>query len=202
MSESQTPLRYRAAGFAFDSEIWLPELVAENRDDEVAADFEFRRGDRPADGTGLSMWLKNFGFAALDARHLVVSILAPCRAEVVGRVVATSGLNAIAYQRGLLPLHASAVAVGDGCVAFCGARGAGKSTLAAALAQAGYPLLSDDLLIVHPGFGTGPMAWPALTRPKLTRQSIELLGDGVEDAVTSRRLGLEVGDCRRRAGAP
>jgi hypothetical protein len=63
--------------------------------------------------------------------------------------------------RGITCLHASAIATGDDAVAFAGAPGAGKSTLAAALAQKGFPVLSDDIaalkeeeahFLVQPGY--------------------------------------------------
>lgn len=47
--------------------------------------------------------------------------------------------------RGIICLHASAVAVGGRALAFLGAPGAGKSTTAAALAQRGFPVLTDDV---------------------------------------------------------
>lgn len=50
---------------------------------------------------------------------------------------------------GELVLHASAVRIGDGVVAFLGATGRGKSTLAAAMARAGCPFLTDDGLILN-----------------------------------------------------
>ncbi|MCA1791220.1 MAG: hypothetical protein LC667_15615, partial [Thioalkalivibrio sp.] len=59
-----------------------------------------------------------------------------------------STMGALLHQRGALPLHASAVAVRDGCVAFVGSCGAGKSTLCAALAYRGYAVVSDDVLTV------------------------------------------------------
>jgi hypothetical protein len=48
--------------------------------------------------------------------------------------------------RGITCLHASAIAAGDYAIAFAGSPGAGKSTLAAALAQRGFPVLSDDIV--------------------------------------------------------
>ena len=50
---------------------------------------------------------------------------------------------------GELVLHASAVAIDGGAVAFVAPTGRGKSTLAAAFARAGMPFLSDDGLSVH-----------------------------------------------------
>lgn len=61
-----------------------------------------------------------------------------------------SAWGALCYQRGLLPLHASAVLAGGKVHAFTGASGAGKSTLSAALADRGYPFFTDDILIIDP----------------------------------------------------
>ncbi|HEV2689053.1 MAG TPA: hypothetical protein VGV35_10870, partial [Bryobacteraceae bacterium] len=47
-------------------------------------------------------------------------------------------------RREPLVLHASAVLTKNGAVAFAGLSGQGKSTLAAALARGGNPLLCDD----------------------------------------------------------
>jgi hypothetical protein len=59
-----------------------------------------------------------------------------------------SALPILLQLRGLLTLRASAVAVNGKAVLFCGASGQGKSTLAAALAQRGYPLLADDFCTI------------------------------------------------------
>ncbi|MDV6304441.1 hypothetical protein R3P93_17920 [Rhodococcus cerastii] len=50
--------------------------------------------------------------------------------------------------RGHTVLHASAAKVGRAAVAVVGPSGSGKSTVAALLSEAGYPLISDDLLRV------------------------------------------------------
>ena len=53
---------------------------------------------------------------------------------------------------GELVLHASAVTIGETAIAFLGPSRRGKSTLAAAFAQAGHPFLTDDGLILdHDG---------------------------------------------------
>lgn len=55
-------------------------------------------------------------------------------------------MGVVLRLRGTVCLHASAVVV-DGCaVALVGDSGAGKSTTAAAFAQRGYPVLTDDVL--------------------------------------------------------
>lgn len=47
--------------------------------------------------------------------------------------------------RGVLPLHASVVALGDAAIAILGPPGAGKSTTAAAFARLGHAVLSEDI---------------------------------------------------------
>ena len=67
-----------------------------------------------------------------DEGDLVLYLLGTCFAIVL-------------QQRRHIVLHASAVAVGNSAVLFCGQSGAGKSTMAAMLCQLGYPLLNDDV---------------------------------------------------------
>ncbi|MBJ7472989.1 MAG: hypothetical protein JHD16_16910 [Solirubrobacteraceae bacterium] len=55
---------------------------------------------------------------------------------------------AAAHWAGRVPLHASAVIVGDRAWAILAERGDGKTTTVAALAQAGHGVLTDDLLVV------------------------------------------------------
>jgi hypothetical protein len=74
--------------------------------------------------------------------------------------------------RGTTCLHASAVAIGERAVVFVGAEGAGKSTLAGAMAMRGVPVLSDDVVpierrgdafLVHPGWAWVRL-WPHAVR--------------------------------------
>ena len=48
--------------------------------------------------------------------------------------------------RGVVCLHASAVAIGDEAIAFFGPAGAGKSTTAAAFSNRGYSVLAEDVM--------------------------------------------------------
>jgi hypothetical protein len=52
-------------------------------------------------------------------------------------------------RSGICALHASAVSVEEHTVAFVATNTGGKSSLAAILMQAGYPLLSDDILAIE-----------------------------------------------------
>jgi hypothetical protein len=61
--------------------------------------------------------------------------------------------QAIARTGDLVLLHASAVAAGERALVLPGPMGAGKSTLAAALVQAGWSYLTDEVVALNPGTG-------------------------------------------------
>lgn len=95
---------------------------------------------------------------------------------------------ALALQRGLLPLHASAVSNGRSVVGFTGRPGEGKSTLAAALASRGHEFFADDVLIVDPDADdTGPLCWSSKDL-KLWPEALELTGAAAGSKV---RTGVE-----------
>jgi hypothetical protein len=77
-----------------------------------------------------------------------------------------SAMGALLYQRGLFPLHGSAVETLWGVMIFVGAQGAGKSTLAAHFHRRGYRLLSDDVCAVA-STPKGLQVLPALARFRL-----------------------------------
>ena len=80
--------------------------------------------------------------------------------DEIGLFLFGSPWAAVALQRGLLPLHASAVSHAGAVHAFSGASGGGKSTLAAALGRHGLPLFADDLLLLDPAsFGEGCLCY-------------------------------------------
>jgi hypothetical protein len=78
----------------------------------------------------------------------------------------------LCHQRGVLPLHASAVIIENGITAFAGHSGTGKSTTAALLNSLGYELIADDILPVSFNRNSIPGAWPYLRRLKLHRAPI------------------------------
>jgi hypothetical protein len=112
---------------------------------------------------------------------------APCadedevRAYLLGAV-----FGALCHQRGTIPLHASAIVIADGCVAFVGASGAGKSTLVAALAQRGHEIIGDDECFLRLGVNGDVQAWPGVSRIRLwddARIALGFLGPGVEQVM-------------------
>ena len=82
----------------------------------------------------------------------------------------------LCHQRGMLPLHSSAIVSGNGIIAFAGRAGAGKSTTAALLNSLGFELVTDDILPVSFDQNSLPGAWPYLRRLKLHLDPISQFG--------------------------
>lgn len=75
-------------------------------------------------------------------------------------------------QRGVLPIHACSVEVDGGAIAFAGASGMGKSTLAAAFHRRGFRLLADDVTPVDLSDGAIRFL-PGLRRIRLWGDSMQ-----------------------------
>jgi hypothetical protein len=99
-----------------------------------------------------------------------------------------SALGALIHQRGLLPLHASAVKVENRCVLFCGISGSGKSTTAKALINRGYHLHADDICVVSEDEAKQPLVYPGYPHLKLWEHALEKIG--LESSAYSRVRGV------------
>ena len=177
---------YRAFGLGIRSALPLPEL----QPCAAAADVTVRFGRlgaapaQPAAGQ-LGCWAKPGEFLLCDAgiatclvRDGREVILEPrpgvepsrLRLFIMGWV-----MSAILYQRGLLLLHGSAVAVHGSVAAFLGGRGIGKSTLASALYARGHRFVADDLLAIAAA-PEGAAVYAAFPHSKLSADAIRSLG--------------------------
>lgn len=108
----------------------------------------------------------------IDAHPAPGVPLAEARAFLQG-----SAIGALLHVRGTLVLHGSAVRTHDGTAAlFCGHSTAGKSTLAASLAQQGLAVLADDLSALRVDTQGRPICQPGLARTKLWRDALQRLG--------------------------
>jgi hypothetical protein len=90
-------------------------------------------------------------------------------------------LGLLLHQRGLFVLHASAVALDNGVVAFLGHSGRGKSTTAAMLHVRGGAVLADDAVAVDLEAPGGPAALPGFPQLKLLPDAVSALGENPED---------------------
>lgn len=195
---------YRLAGLSVQSEFAFPGAIVDPAP-LGAADVVIRLGEVPNEIENPSAVGPNW---ALTADVFLLRVPAIARFLVAnGRSIdadlepgATRGdaaaflfgtaLGILLHQRGHVLLHASAVAVGDGAVAFCGQSTAGKSTLAAALAQRGYPFVTDDVCAVSFDEGRRPIVHPDGRCLKLWSHAIDKL-DLEQSRVAAVRDRLE-----------
>ncbi len=158
---------YTAYGLEINSSLALPELVAGR---EAPADVVVRMGavePLPREGTRPAAsfrprpqearlyWEEAGRFLVRDGREITVEPAPGVEEEVLRLYVLGPAMAMLLHQRGLLVLHASAVEMGGGGVAFLGGPGWGKSTTAAALHARGHALVADDVIALDPD-GAGP----------------------------------------------
>ncbi|HWZ95167.1 MAG TPA: hypothetical protein VNW30_08240 [Opitutaceae bacterium] len=182
---------YRLHGFGLTSEFELPELVRDEQGGD-AADVVLRVGRVPerldaareqgacyaaAPGEML-FWLPGVArFHVAAGREIVVDPQPGAAGETLRSLVLSSPLAALLLQRGLLPLHASAVATPKGAAVFAGSAGLGKSTLAAAWhRQRGLVPLSDDISALRVGENEPPAVLPGYPALRLWPDAHRALG--------------------------
>lgn len=126
---------------------------------------------------------RDLGRVLIRAGREIVAAPAPGAELELEPFILGSGIGGISLQRGLLPLHASAVATDTGAIAFSGATGAGKSTLAMMLAARGHALLTDDLMVTGLSDAGVRLAYPGATTVRLNPDSAAALGVEASGAV-------------------
>ncbi|WPZ37252.1 hypothetical protein T8K17_25570 (plasmid) [Thalassobaculum sp. OXR-137] len=95
---------------------------------------------------------------------------------LAGSALVSTLFGILCHQRGLLPLQANGVVVGDSAVLIAGASGVGKSTLAASLALEGFAPIADGVVPVDLDARQGPVALPTTERLRLWPETVAGLG--------------------------
>lgn len=155
---------YRLFGLNFDSERPIPGL-AENRgepgtDQAVSIDFGYvpphlHRVDARDDlyeADSRSYLIEQPHVVRLlieDGSSIVAQPLPGGDEVLLWNSILGAGASVAGFQRGHIPLHASAILTAGGAVAFGGRSGFGKSTLVGALVGRGFDLLADDLVLLR-----------------------------------------------------
>jgi len=173
---------YHAFGLDIDSELEIVQLQVGDADQAdpdrklILQLGEVEENTLSAPGLRRALVRTQFRYEVVNGRHVTIECLPGADRRNVTDMIAGRVMTSVIYQRGLLPLHASAVSIGGGIVALCGESGTGKSTLAAALGRNGHVVVSDDLLPVKASAGQIPRAWPGASRLKLSQGVLDYLG--------------------------
>jgi hypothetical protein len=110
-----------------------------------------------------------------DGREIVVNPLPDAPPETVRLFLLGSAFGALLHQRGILPIHGSAITYQGQAFILTGISGAGKSTLAAALVRKGCKLLTDDVAAITFNQAGTPWVQPAYPQQKLWRDSAVMM---------------------------
>ncbi|AQG78239.1 HPr kinase/phosphorylase [Spirosoma montaniterrae] len=116
-------------------------------------------------------WPPSLSFMALDGRELLVDANAD-DPDWIALFTLSEAIGLILFQRGNFLLHGSAVNLSGQGVVFIGEPGAGKSTTAAAFAQQGHALISDDLVCIHIDAAGKPWLIPAFPQLKIWETTV------------------------------
>ena len=111
-------------------------------------------------------------YLVTGGRDMLIDPLGTDDGDVVA-FFASSPFTALLQQRGVATLHAASVATEAGAVLLLGRSGIGKSSLAAALVERGYPLLADDVTGVTLDAGGRPVALPAFAHQRLWANTLD-----------------------------
>jgi hypothetical protein len=115
-------------------------------------------------------------FLLRDGKEILMDPTPSCPEDEVRAYLLSVAFGALCHQRGIIPLHASAIDVADSCIAFVGESGAGKSTLAAALARRGHEVIADDVCFLRLEDKHNVQAWPGIERIRLWEEAVYALG--------------------------
>ena len=100
--------------------------------------------------------------------------------DMVRLLLLGTGMALLLHQRGLLPLHASAIVAPAGAILFMGHSGAGKSTLLNEFMRRGYPMLAEDLAAVRLAADGAAWVEPGVQTTKLWADSAAVLGQSTD----------------------
>jgi hypothetical protein len=186
---------YQAHGLSIESDILFPELLECSKNSEISikyGNFEYSSKKVLDEGvfriashyilTKESVYLvwNNIDICQISkGKEIIVNSQTSIDETFLRALILGPALGILLDQRGRLVLHASAVNMNDGAVAFMGHNGAGKSTTTFSFMDSGYPLIADDILSIE--FRDNiPVVFPGLPRIKLWPESMEIFDKSME----------------------
>jgi hypothetical protein len=197
---------YRAYGLSIQTDLVCPELPrhphpAHDPDVTIALLPQQAGALRPFSGRGYQVQPGYFRldvpgvarYRVEEGKRIFIEPLANASPEKVRLFLLGSTMGALLYQRGLFPLHGSAVETRWGGMVFVGAQGSGKSTLVAEFHRCGYRLLSDDVCAVE-GTPQELRILPASAQLRLCASAYERFGASPEACFDVDKFAVPMGD--------
>jgi hypothetical protein len=194
---------YRISNVTLSSDIAMPELAAVDdaaewtftvarRSPAGARPVWFHRWRNPGESHTLSFSRRPDGYLlrfhgradyAIDfARRSIVGWRRTAATLTTLRHLLIDQVMPLVLSRDRLVLHASAVVTPSGAAAFVGFSGSGKSTLAAALSAGGFPILTDDCLVIERS-RRGFLARPFYPGARLWPDSVRAVGASLRSSL-------------------
>lgn len=192
MSEKQK-YYYKAFGWSIASEIEFPELSTAPESKDIDLHIRFDQVPLTLDhaiqpginthtkpGQFLLRATPHLRFLAQQGSEILIDRAKGIEDDEVRVYLLASAFGAIAHQRGLLPLHASAIVHNDQAYLFAGQTGSGKSSMAAAFHKKGYQVYAEDLSAIHFSTENQPLLNFGSVRIKLWQDTLESLREPTE----------------------
>ena len=164
-----------APGTGGDADLTIVEgqIGGELADAERPVKFGFRESD--GGQRDLMSWHDVADFEIVGDDRIVYSGAPDSGDALVSLPMLGPVMAVLLHRRGYLTLHGSAVTIDGRAAVFLGDKGAGKSTTAAALVQAGHALVTDDIVAITLDPNGPPQIWPGYPQVKLTDSATEAL---------------------------
>jgi hypothetical protein len=183
---------YVAYGLGIHSILELPELLPGRAPPDVVVRLGHVPGvpSGPPPGDGLlrtnadetCLYWPDVGAILLrHGREITLDPRPQVAVDLLRLYLLGPALALLLHQRGFLVLHASAVSLDGGVVAFLGHSGHGKSTTAATLHARGAAIVADDVVALDLGASGGPAALPGFPLLKLWPDAVMALGESPEN---------------------
>jgi len=194
LSELERPgatYAYRICGLDVASAIELPGAIPRAGDVPAGAEVEIRLARLPEAlddaaergpnwelaGDRLLLRVPRLArYLVTGGRRIEVELATGATPRDAAAFVLGATFGILLHQRGALVLHGAAVARSGAAIAICGRSGAGKSTLAAALCDAGFDFVTDELCAIGLDDAQRPVVEPDGRRLKLWRDTLGHLG--------------------------
>ena len=183
---------YVAYGLGIRSVLELPELMPGPAPSDVPSDVVIRLGSIPEAASGPTpgvtvlwateeeaclRWPEAGTILVRQGCEVTVDPAPGAEPRLVRLYLLGPALALLLHQRGLLVLHASAVALDGGVVAFLGHSGHGKSTTAATLHARGCRVVADDVVALDLSGDGVPVALPGAPELRLWPDAALALGE-------------------------